>query len=101
MREKPLLADMADAYSGDDVVVLGLNEDLPPDDALAFLDEIGGVGYLLAAGLDRLRESYGYRGLPYTVVIGRDGMVVQAMYGFGTSIEPIQAAVDGALSGGP
>ncbi|MBT4915168.1 MAG: hypothetical protein HN899_12730 [Gemmatimonadales bacterium] len=76
MREKPLLADMADAYSGDDVVVLGLNEDLPPDDALAFLDEIGGVGYLLAAGLDRLRDSYGYRGLPYRVVIGQDGMVI-------------------------
>jgi thiol-disulfide isomerase/thioredoxin len=98
-REMPLLAEMAGRHSADDVVIVGLNEDLVPTDAIDFLAEIGGVDYPLAEGRGRLRDTYGYRGLPYTVVLGRDGRVVQALYGFGTSIEPIEEAVERALGG--
>jgi len=98
-REMPLLTEMARDLAGSDAVVLGLNEDASVADAVAFLDEVGDPGYPLAEGRGTLRDIYGYRGLPYTVVLDRGGRVVKAFYGFGASIEPIEAAVREALAG--
>lgn len=50
-----------------------------------------------AAGMGDLRGEYGYRGLPYTVVLGTDHRVVRSLYGFGTSIEPLRNAVEEVL----
>jgi len=55
------------------------------------------VGYPVAEGRGRLRAIYGYRGLPYTVVLDREGRLVKALYGFGESIDPIRQATFAAL----
>lgn len=98
-KEMPLLADLARRRAADGVVVLGLNEDVTSSAGLDFLAELGGVPYPVAEGGGRLKETYGYRGLPYTVVLDRDGRLVKALYGFGASIGPIEDAVEEALAG--
>jgi thiol-disulfide isomerase/thioredoxin len=96
-REIPLL-DVLARDLGDEVVVVGLNEDIRPDAGRRFLEELGGVSYLNAAGMGDLRGEYGYRGLPYTVILDTEHRVVRSLYGFGTSIEPLRNAVEEVLS---
>ena len=97
-REMPLLATFANELDPDQAVLIGLIEDLDPEDALAFLEEIGGVGYPHGQGRGRLRNRYNYRGLPYTVVLDRDLRVIRGFYGFGSSIDPIEKTVERELS---
>jgi thiol-disulfide isomerase/thioredoxin len=99
-REMPLLASFAKELDPGQATVIGLNEDLDPKDALAFLEEIGGAGYDHGEGGGSLRARYNYRGLPYTVVLDRDLRVVRGFYGFGSSIDPIRRAVELELAAG-
>lgn len=92
-RELPELDALARELEGEDVVIVGLNEDARPQAGLDFIDEVGGVVYPNAAGRGELRSEYGYRGLPYTVILDREHRVAQVFYGFGSSIEPIRNAV--------
>lgn len=95
--ELPLLDEMADRSDPDRVAVIGLNDDAVPSMARAFLDGLGGVGFPMAEGGGRLREQYGYRGLPCTVVLDGQGRIIKAFYGFGSSIEPVAAVVRSEL----
>ena len=97
-QEMPVLDAYAAELAPDETVVLGLNEDVRRSDGLEFLDRIGGVSYVNAAGEGRLRDRYGYRGLPYTVVLDRELRVVKVFYGFGRSIDPIRDAVAAELT---
>ena len=97
-REMPLLDAFAQELDADQAIVIGMNEDLDPEDALAFIGEIGGVSYEHAQGGGRLRNRYNYRGLPYTVVLDRDLRVICAFYGFGSTIDPIKKTVERALA---
>ena len=62
-----------------------------------FVGSLGGVGYALAAGRGRLRGEYGYRGLPYTVVLDRQGRIANTLYRFGGSIDAVASAVRAEL----
>ena len=99
-REMPLLEAFAKELNAEQATVIGLNEDLDPDDALAFIEEIGGVSYDHGEGRGRLRSRYRYRGLPYTVVLDRDLRVIRSFYGFGSSIDPIRRTVELELTAG-
>lgn len=92
-QEMPLLDGFARTLDPDEAVVIGLNEDVDPGAAVRFLRELGGVDYALATGRGALRSEYGYRGLPYTVVLDRQGRIARTFYGFGGSLEPIASAV--------
>ena len=96
-REMPLLDDFARELDPDQAVVLGLNEDVDPKNAVAFIEYLGGVSYVSGVGGGRLRSRYNYRGLPYTVVLDRDLRIVRSFYGFGSSIDPIKDAVQSEL----
>jgi len=95
--EMPLLDTFARGLDPEQAVVVGLNEDVAPSAGLAFIEELGGVGYESGAGGGRLRREYNYRGLPYTIVLDRDLRVVKSFYGFGSSIDPIIDAVQQEL----
>ena len=97
-REMPLLAGYAEELDPNEVVILGLNEDIRASDGLDFLEEIGAVGYRNAEGGGRLRGRYNYRGLPYTVILDRELKVVRRLYGFGESIDPIRKIVEQELA---
>ena len=100
-KEMPLLDALAAELNPSEVAVLGLNEDVRPSDATAFLHEIGGVSYASAAGEGRLRDRIGYRGLPYTVVLDRELRIVKSFYGFGRSVDPIREVVLAELASVP
>lgn len=91
--EMPLLDAFARELDPEQAVIVGLNEDVAPRAALAFIEELGGVSYESGAGGGRLRRQYSYRGLPYTIVLDRDLRVVKSFYGFGSTIDPIIEAV--------
>ncbi|MGE0161274.1 MAG: redoxin domain-containing protein [Gemmatimonadales bacterium] len=95
--EMPLLDAYARELNPELAVVIGLNEDTDGRAADEFLRRLGGVAYLIGRGEGRLREQYGYRGLPYTVVLDGSGRLVRTIYGFGASIDPIREAVDQAM----
>ena len=99
-REMPLLEAFARELDPEQATVIGLNEDIDPDDALAFVEEIGGVSYVQGQGGGRLRSRYNYRGLPYTVVLDRDLRVIRGFYGFGSTIDPIKETVEKELAAG-
>jgi thiol-disulfide isomerase/thioredoxin len=99
-QEMPLLDAFSRELDPEEAVVIGLNEDVASGDAIAFLREIGGVSYPVAEGGGKLRERYGYRGLPYTVVLDREGRLTKAIYGFGKSIDPIREATFAAIAAG-
>ncbi|MBI4541076.1 MAG: redoxin domain-containing protein [Gemmatimonadetes bacterium] len=90
-----------DAYAGEidsaRVAVIGLNDDVNPDDARAFLAEFG-IRYPSVKGQGHLKARYGYRGLPYTVILDRNLRLIRAIYGFGTTIAPIHEVVERELS---
>ena len=96
-REMPELDAYARSVDPAQVVVIGLNEDVVPQEGVDFLAELGGVGYPNAEGGGKLRNRYNYRGLPYTVVLDRDLAEIARVYGFGTTIDPIRNAVEQEL----
>jgi thiol-disulfide isomerase/thioredoxin len=96
-REMPALDAWARGLDPSEVSVIGLNEDVVAGEGRDFLREIGGVGYPNARGGGKLKERYGYRGLPYTVILDRELREVGRVYGFGTSVDPIREAVEAEL----
>lgn len=98
-REMPLLDAFARKLDPEQAVIIGLNEDVAPGAGLAFIEELGGIGYESGTGEGRLRRRYNYRGLPYTIVLDRDLRVARSFYGFGSSIDPIIEAVQQELEG--
>ncbi|MGQ0562718.1 MAG: redoxin domain-containing protein [Gemmatimonadota bacterium] len=96
-QELPLLDQLARELAGQGVRVIGLNEDVNPDDARDFLRAVP-VSFPSALGRGRLKGSYGYRGLPYTVVLDRELRVLKSIYGFGGDLGAIREAVSAELS---
>src|SRR5690606_22976987 len=94
-RELPLLDSLAHALDPAEVAIIGLNEDVRAADGIAFLRELG-VSFPSARGGGELRSRYGYRGLPYTVVLDRELRAVRTIYGFGGDVEPIRRAIAAA-----
>lgn len=94
-RELPLLDSLARALDPAEVAIIGLNEDVRAADGVAFLRELG-ISFPSAQGGGELRSRYGYRGLPYTVVLDRELRAVRTIYGFGGDVEPIRRAIAAA-----
>lgn len=91
-QEMPALERLWQELDTAGVMVIGLNEDANSNDARRFAAEVG-VTYPLAEGRGRLRARYGYRGLPYTIVLDREHRVARTFYGFGESFAPLRDAV--------
>jgi thiol-disulfide isomerase/thioredoxin len=75
--EAPMLDDLASAYAGQGVTVLGLDpasEDAGTD-ARDFLDEYH-IHYPVARISRAVHDAWGVNGYPETFVIGRDGRIV-------------------------
>ena len=96
-QEMPLLDDLS-RRMGPAAAVLGVNEDVRPQDGRAFLAGLGGVAFPSAEGRGDQQSRYHYRGLPYTVVLDRDGRVVRTFYGFGSTLDPVEEAVRSELA---
>lgn len=80
--EMPALQQLAESYSGDGVVVLGLSVDKgPAEDVDRFLAERG-ISYPVAiVGDDVVRAFGGVRGYPTSILLDRDGVVQHTVMG--------------------
>ncbi len=97
-REMPALDALARSVDPDRVSIIGLNEDVVAAEARDFLLDIGGVAYPNARGGGQLKERYGYRGLPYTVILDPELREVARVYGFGSTVDPIRDVVEAELA---
>lgn len=87
--EMPALDSLRREFAEEDFQFLTMNEDINSADAEAFMRELG-FDFPVLLGKGRLRDRYHYIGLPYTVLLDRDGKVVQRWLGF-KGPEQIQA----------
>jgi thiol-disulfide isomerase/thioredoxin len=91
--EIPVLDSLARGLDPRQAVVIGLNDDGDPARGIRFLEQLGGVSFPNAAGAGTLRQSYEYRGLPYTVILDRRHRVIRSFYGFGGSLDAVREVV--------
>lgn len=78
--ELPALDRLRRTMSDSEFAFVALNEDLDTADAVGFLRQLG-LDPPVAFGRGRLAERYHYPGLPYTVLVDRDGRVAQRWIG--------------------
>jgi thiol-disulfide isomerase/thioredoxin len=80
--ELPVLDSLSNAIQRDDFRVVGINEDVNEEAARAFAAMLR-IDFPLLLGRGRMFQHYDYIGLPYSVLVDRDGRVVYETYGFG------------------
>ncbi len=79
--EMPALDSLRREITDTTFVFVGVNEEKDTAAARAFLDDLG-FDFPVVLGRGRLREQFHYPGLPYTVLVDRDGKVVNRWIGF-------------------
>ena len=79
--ELPLLDSLSRAVDHPDLVVIGINEDRNEAPA-RFLAEHMGLEMTQLLGRGHQQARYGYWGLPYTVLLDREGRMVETWYGY-------------------
>lgn len=87
--EMPELDSLRREIADRDFVFLTMNEDVNASDAERFVRELK-LDFPVLLGRGRLRDRYHYIGLPYTVLLDREGRVVQRWLGFAGK-EQVQA----------
>ena len=81
----PTIQMLHEKYAKDGLVVIGANafERTDPDGAAAGYAKEHNYSYMMTVKNDALAKSWGVKGIPAFVVIGRDGKVALAQTGFG------------------
>jgi len=80
--EFPLMAELARDLPPEDFAVVAVSDDMRESDARRFLAEHD-VPFAVAWARGALRENLAYNGLPFTVLLDREGRVVHRYIGFG------------------
>jgi thiol-disulfide isomerase/thioredoxin len=82
-REMPELSAFEHSIPDSSFQLVTFNEDVSSTAASRFLTEMNLRFEYVAMGGGRLKSKYGYIGLPYTVLLDRNGRVVFSWTGFG------------------
>ncbi len=80
--ELPVLDSLSNAIVRDDFQVVGINEDVNEEAARAFAAMLG-IDFPLLLGRGHMQRRYDYIGLPYSVLVDREGRVIYETYGYG------------------
>lgn len=73
---------LARDFPAEDFAIVAVNEDVDELAARRFLAEIP-ANFIVPLGRGRMQEKVGYRGLPFTVLLDRNGAVIERLFGFG------------------
>jgi thiol-disulfide isomerase/thioredoxin len=97
--EMPALDSLQRSIGDPDFAFVAMNEDQQPEPARAFLVELG-FDFPVALGQGKLKERFRYIGLPFTVLLDREGRVVQKWTGYGgeMQMDAIRAAAVAELA---
>ena len=80
---------MAELYHGfgrKDFDVAAISDDVDRGKMLAFVRQFRPPFPILVGG-GKMKESYHYRGLPYSVLLDRRGRIIERIFGFGGAEE--------------
>ena len=96
--EMPALDSLQASIQHAEFQFITMNEDIATSDAQAFIDEYG-FEFPVLLGRGRLRSKFHYYGLPFTVLIDREGRTVQRWIGFAgeDQISGIRAVIQAEL----
>ena len=100
--EMPALDSLRRAIAEPEFQFLTMNEDVKRADAERFMRELR-FDFPVLLGGGRLKATFHYVGLPFTVLLDRDGRVVQRWVGFAGAeqIQAIRALIRAELHGQP
>lgn len=100
--EMPALDSLRKAIADPDFQFITMNEDVKVADAQAFIDEFG-FDFPVLLGKGDLKATYHYFGLPYTVLVDRDGKLIQQWIGYAgpDQLARIRTVIDAELLRGP
>lgn len=100
--EMPALDSLRRGISDPAFALITINEDANPDDARAFIAALGSE-FPVLLGRGRMKGRYHYLGLPFTVLLDRDGRVVQRWLGFAGAeqVATIRTLIRAELERGP
>jgi len=80
--EFPHMIDLFHRYRRSDFEIVAISDDVDRAQMLAFLRQYRPPFPVLAGG-GRMKQVYHYRGLPYSILLDRQGRVVARIFGFG------------------
>ncbi len=96
--EMPALDSLRHAVTDSGFRFITINEDIHSEDAEAFISQFGS-DFPVLLGKGDMKAKYHYFGLPYTILVDRDGKLVQQWIGFAgpDQIARIRAVIDAEL----
>jgi len=80
--EFPLMAALYRELDRKDFAIAAISDDVDAGKMLAFVRQFRPPFPILVGG-GRMKQTYHYRGLPYSVLLDRQGRVVERIFGFG------------------
>jgi len=84
--EFPHMAQLYREFDRKDFDIAAISDDVDSRKMLAFVRRFGPPFPILVGG-GRMRQTYHYRGLPYSVLLDRRGRVIERIFGFGGAAE--------------
>ena len=84
--EFPHMAELYREFDRKDFEIAGVSDDVDAGKMLAFVLKYRPPFPILVGG-GRMKEVYHYRGLPYSVLLDRQGRVIERIFGFGGADE--------------
>ena len=80
------MAELYREFDRKDFEIAGVSDDVDSGPMLAFVRKYRPPFPILVGG-GRMRQLYHYRGLPYSVLLDRQGRVIERIFGFGGAEE--------------
>ena len=80
--EFPHMAGLYREFDRKDVAIVAISDDVDDGKMRAFVRQFQPPFPILVGG-GRMKQTYHYRGLPYSVLLDREGRVVERIFGFG------------------
>lgn len=81
--------------------IVAVNEDVDEKAARNFLRDVP-AEFVIPLGRGAMQARVGYRGLPYTVLLNREGQILERYFGFGgpAQFRALRQRIDGAVGEG-
>jgi thiol-disulfide isomerase/thioredoxin len=84
--EFPHMAELYSEFRRADFDIAAISDDVSGSKMRAFVREFR-PPFPILVGAGRMKAAYHYRGLPYSVLLDRDGRVIERLFGFGGEAE--------------
>ena len=99
--EFPLMNRLSRELAMKPFTIVAVNEDVDEKAARNFLRDVP-AEFVIPLGRGAMQARVGYRGLPYTVLLNREGQILERYFGFGgpAQFRALRQRIDGAVGEG-